>query len=176
VFQGQGGTLDALFSKTASFTSGLADNNQVIEALIDNLNKVLQTLSDDGGQFSGAIDRLQHLVTDLSSDRDPIGAAIESLDNGTASLTDLLGQARKPLAGTVTQLSRLAPLLDDDKNLISDALEKAPNNYKKLIRLGAYGSWLNLYICALSIKSTDLQGNTVVFPWFEQDTGRCAEP
>ena len=47
---------------------------------------------------------------------------------------------------------------------------------RNIIRLGAYGSWLNLYICGLSIKSTDLQGNTVVFPWFEQNTGRCAEP
>ncbi|WP_319448645.1 MULTISPECIES: MCE family protein [unclassified Mycobacterium] len=176
VFQGQGGTLDSLLSKTSSFTNGLADNDKVIEALIDNLNKVVGTLSDDGAQFSGAIDRLQHLVTDLSTDRDPIGAAIESLDNGTASLADLLGRARKPLAGTVDQLSRLAPLLDDDKGVISTALGKAPNNYKKLIRLGAYGSWLNLYICGLSIKSTDLQGNTVVFPWFEQNTGRCSEP
>jgi phospholipid/cholesterol/gamma-HCH transport system substrate-binding protein len=176
VFQGQGGTLDSLLSKTASFTNGLADNDQVIEALIDNLNKVVATLAADGAQFSGTIDRLQRLVSGLSSDRDPIGAAIESLDNGTASLADLLGNARKPLAGTITQLSRLAPLLDEDKGLVSDALSRAPENYKKLIRLGAYGSWLNLYICALSIKSTDLQGRTVVFPWFEQDTGRCAEP
>jgi phospholipid/cholesterol/gamma-HCH transport system substrate-binding protein len=114
VFQGQGGTLDSLLSKTASFTNGLSDNDQVIEQLIDNLNKVVGTLADDGAQFSGAIDRLQHLVTDLSADRDPIGAAIESLDTGTASLADLLGRARKPLAGTVDQLSRLAPLLDDD--------------------------------------------------------------
>jgi phospholipid/cholesterol/gamma-HCH transport system substrate-binding protein len=176
VFQGQGGTLDSLLSKTASFTNGLADNDQVIEALIDNLNKVVGTLADDGAQFSGAIDRLQHLVTDLSADRDPIGAAIESLDTGTASLADLLGRARKPLAGTVDQLSRLAPLLDDDKQLLDASLVRAPENYKKLIRLGAYGSWLNLYICALSIRVTDAQGKPAVFPWFEQDTGRCAEP
>jgi phospholipid/cholesterol/gamma-HCH transport system substrate-binding protein len=176
VFQGQGGTLDSLLSKTSSFTNGLADNDQLIEALIDNLNKVVGVLADDGAQFSGTIDRLEKLVSGLSEDRDPIGTAIEALDNGTASLADLLGHAREPLAGTVDQLSRLAPLLDEDKNLISAALGRAPDNYKKLIRLGAYGSWLNLYICGLSIKSTDLQGRTVVFPWFEQDTGRCAEP
>ena len=176
VFQGQGDTLDSLLSKTASFSNGLADNNEVIEQLIDNLNTVVKTLADNGAQFSGTIDRIQHLVTDLSADRDPIGSAIESLDTGTASLADLLGRARKPLAGTVDELSRLAPLLDDDKQKIDVALGKAPENYKKLIRLGAYGSWLNLYICGLSIKVTDAQGATAVFPWFEQDTGRCAEP
>ena len=176
VFQGQGGTLDSLLSNTASFSNGLADNNAVIEQLIHNLNKVVGTLADNGTQFSGAIDRLEHLVTDLSADRDPIGAAIESLDRGTASLADLLGHARKPLAGTVDQLARLAPLLDDDKHLVDSALGKAPGNYKKLIRLGAYGSWLNIYICGLGFRVTDLQGNTAVFPWFEQDNGRCAEP
>ena len=39
--------------------------------------------------------------------------AITSLDNGTASLADLLGRARSPLAGTIDQLNRLAPLLDE---------------------------------------------------------------
>ena len=175
VFQGQGGTMDSLLSHTSSLSNGLADNGQVIEELIDNLNRVVVTLADDGTQFSGAIDRLQRLVTDLSADRDPIGDAIESLDTGTASLADLLGHARAPLAGTINQLSRLAPLLDVDKDKIDAALQKAPDNYKKLIRLGAYGSWLNIYICSLSFRVSDLQGNTAVFPWFDQANGRCAE-
>jgi phospholipid/cholesterol/gamma-HCH transport system substrate-binding protein len=175
VFQGQGGTMDSLLSHTSSLSNGLADNGQVIEELIDNLNRVVVTLADDGTQFSGAIDRLQRLVTDLSADRDPIGDAIESLDTGTASLADLLSHARAPLAGTINQLSRLAPLLDVDKDKIDAALQKAPDNYKKLIRLGAYGSWLNIYICSLSFRVSDLQGNTAVFPWFDQANGRCAE-
>ena len=83
---------------------------------------MVETLAKDGNQFSGAIDRLQRLVTDLSNDRDPIGNAIQALDNGTASVADLLGAARPPLAGTVDQLNRLAPLLDDGKGLLDDAL------------------------------------------------------
>ena len=59
ILQGQGGTLDSLFSKTSSFTNSLADNNQVIEQLIDDLRTLLDTLSKDGDEFSGAIDRLE---------------------------------------------------------------------------------------------------------------------
>jgi phospholipid/cholesterol/gamma-HCH transport system substrate-binding protein len=175
IFQGQGGTLDSLLSQSSSLSNSLADNNGVIEQLIDNLNQVVTTLADNGAQFSGTIDRLQRLVTELSDDRDPIGDAIDSLDAGTASLADLLGQARSPLSGTIGQLSRLAPLLDDHKEKLDAALGKAPENYRKLIRLGAYGSWLNIYICSLSFRVTDLQGNTAVFPWFDQANGRCAE-
>jgi phospholipid/cholesterol/gamma-HCH transport system substrate-binding protein len=175
VLQGQGGTLDSLFSKTSSFTNSLADNNQVIEQLIEDLKTTLDTLSKDGDDFSGAIDRLEKLIKGLSADRDPIGEAITSLDNGTASLTDLLGQARSPLAGTVAQLNRLAPLLDNDKDRLDASLQRAPELYRKLARVGAYGSFFPYYICGIAFRASDLEGRTVQFPWIRQDTGRCAQ-
>ncbi len=91
-------------------------------------------------------------------------------------MTDLLSQARPPLAGTVDQLNRLAPLLDKDKPLLDISLQKAPENYRKLVRLGSYGSWLNQYLCGISLRVTDLQGRTAHFPWILQNTGRCGEP
>jgi phospholipid/cholesterol/gamma-HCH transport system substrate-binding protein len=176
IFQGQGPTLESLFAKTSSFSNALADNNQTVQQLIDNLNTVVATLSQDGDKFSGAIDKLQRLVSGLSHDRDPIGEAITSLDNGTASVADLLTDARPPLAGTIGQLNRLAPLLDEHKDRLDTALQKAPDNYRKLIRLGAYGSFFNYYICGLALRVSDLQGRTAVFPWLRQEGGRCAEP
>jgi phospholipid/cholesterol/gamma-HCH transport system substrate-binding protein len=175
ILQGQGGTLDSLFSKTSSLTNSLADNDQVIEQLIEDLKNTLDTLSKDGGEFSGAIDRLDKLIKGLSADRDPIGAAITSLDNGTASLTDLLGRARSPLAGTIGQLNRLAPLLDNDKDRLDASLQRAPELYRKLARVGSYGSFFPYYICGIAFRASDLQGRTVQFPWIRQDTGRCAQ-
>ncbi|WP_319453354.1 MULTISPECIES: MCE family protein [unclassified Mycobacterium] len=176
ILQGQGGTLQSLLSKTSSFSSALADNNQVIEQLIDDLNTTVGTVSKDGAQFSGAVDRLEQLVTGLSADRDPIGDAITSLSAGTASLADLLGDVRPPLKGMVEQLSRIAPLLDQDKDLIDVALQRAPGNYRKTVRPGSYGSFINYYICGIRVRATDLQGRTAVFPWIQQTEGRCAEP
>ncbi|BCQ07610.1 mammalian cell entry protein [Mycobacterium heckeshornense] len=176
VFQGEGGTLESLFSKTASFSNTLADNDQTIQQLIDNLNTVVATLAKDGKKFSGAIDRLERLVTGLSDDRDTIGAAIDSLSKGTASLADLLVSARPPLAGTVEQLSRLAPLLDQDRDRLEAALQKAPKNYRKLSRLGVFGATIPYYICALRIRGTDLNGQTVIAPWFRSNAPRCEEP
>jgi len=175
VLQGQGGTLDSLFSKSSSFTNSLADNNQVIEQLIEDLKSTLDTLSKDGDEFSGAIDRLDKLVEGLSADRDPIGEAITSLDNGTASLSDLLGRARSPLAGTIDQLNKLAPYLDNDKDRLDASLQRAPELYRKLARVGSYGAFFPYYICGIAFRASDLTGRTVQFPWIRQDTGRCAE-
>jgi phospholipid/cholesterol/gamma-HCH transport system substrate-binding protein len=176
ILQGQSGNVESLLANTSAFTNELADNRQTVQQLIDNLNVVVATVAQDGGKFSGAVDRLEKLITGLSKDRDPIGDAITALDTGTASLTDLLSQARPPLAGTVDQLNRLAPLLDKDKPLLDISLQKAPENYRKLVRLGSYGSWLNQYLCGISLRVTDLQGRTAHFPWILQNTGRCGEP
>lgn len=176
ILQGQGGNLESLLSSTSSFSKTIADNGQLVEQLIDNLDTVVATIAKDGDKFSGSVDRLERLVTGLSADRDPIGTAIDSLSTGTASLADLLGNVRSPLKGTVDQLNRMAPLLDQDKALIDDALQKAPHNYRKLIRVGSYGSFINFYVCGLRFRVSDLQGRTAVFPWIKQTTGRCAEP
>jgi phospholipid/cholesterol/gamma-HCH transport system substrate-binding protein len=176
VFQGQGGTLESLFAKTTSFSNALADNDQTVQQLIDNLNIVVAYIDKEGGNFSGAIDRLQRLVSGLSDDRDTIGAAIDSLDKGTASLADLLTSARPPLSGTIDQLSRLAPLLAADNDRLDAAIAKAPKNYRKLVRLGVAGATIPYYICQLEIRGTDLQGKTVISPWFRSDAGRCTEP
>ncbi|HET7740598.1 MAG TPA: mammalian cell entry protein, partial [Mycobacterium sp.] len=118
----------------------------------------------------------EQLITGLAADRDPVGTAIEALNQGTASMSDLLGKARPPLAGTIDQLNRIAPLLEKDKELLDISLQKAPANYRKLVRLGAYGSFLNQYLCGMSVRVTDLQGRTAYFPWIIQQHARCGEP
>lgn len=163
-------------SKTSSFSNTLADNDQVIGQLIENLDTVVDTLNRDGGKFSATVDRLEQLISGLSQDRDPIGTAVTQLDNGTASIATLLTQARPPLDATVDQLNRMAPLLDDHKVVLDRGLQKAPANYRKLARLGSYGSWIMYYVCGISIRVTDLQGRTAVFPMIKQEGGRCAEP
>lgn len=179
IFQGEGGTFQSLLSKTSSFSTVLADNNQTVQQLIDNLNTVLAALAKDGDKFSGTIDSLERLVSGLAEDRDPIGAAIASLDAGTASIADLLAQARPPLAGVVEQLSRAAPVLDHEKDLIEAQIKRLPENYRKLVRIGSYGSFISYYICGITFRVSDQQGRTAQFPWWTQEdqgNGRCREP
>lgn len=175
VMQGQGGTLESLLSNTSSFSTSLADNNEVVEQLIVDLNSVLVTLSEDGERFSGAVDKLSTLVAGLAEDRDPIGAAVDSLEAGTATLTDFLGGARQPLAATVAQVNRLAVNMNEDQIGLQTSLQKAPENFRKAIRLGTYGGFIQYYICGVAIRASDLQGRTVHFPWVKQEEGRCSD-
>ncbi|MGO4443844.1 MCE family protein [Mycobacterium sp. 2YAF39] len=175
ILQGQGGTIESLFSRTSSFSNSLADNNQVIEQLIDDLRTTLKTLSEDGDQFTESIDKFEELVRGLSEDRDPIGEAITALDNGTASISDLLGRARPPLDGTIDQVNRLADILYNDKDTFDATLQRLPDIYRKLARVGSYGAFFPYYICGIAFRASDLEGRTVQFPWIRQETGRCRD-
>ena len=175
VLEGQGDTLDSLFSRTSSFSTALADRSEVIQQVVDNLRTTFRTLSDADTEFADSIDRLDTLVGELATEREPIGQAIDALSSGTASLAELLTDARPPLAGTIDELNRLAPLLNDRKERLEVALQKAPENYRKLVRLGSYGSFINVYLCGLSLRVSDVQLRTVVFPWVKNDAERCGD-
>ncbi len=177
ILQGQGGTLDSLFfSKTSSLTSTLADNSAVIESLIEDMRAVLQTLSKDGEEFSGSIDRLEQLVNGLAADKDPIGTAVDALDKGTASLADLLGRSRAPLAGTIDQLNRLAPLVDTDLASLTPRFNVCPSSTASLPESAPTGGPSSLTTCAVSRSGRAiLKDAPWCSPWIKQETGRCVD-
>lgn len=174
IFQGQGGTLVSLLNSGGSFAKTLADRDELIGNVINNLNTVLQTIDQRGDQFATTLDELQRLVSGLAADRDPIGDALPRIAGATRDLTGLLQQARPDLRSTIEQTGRLSTNLDNGSDTIQWVLDKLPDTYKKLIRIGAYGSFLQLYVCGtnLVVDGPNGQPMQVNLPG-KQTTGRC---
>ncbi|MFW0787012.1 MCE family protein [Gordonia sp. CPCC 206044] len=175
VLQGQRGNVRTLFASSASLFRTLGKNTGVVQDLIDQLTKVMATLSADRDRFGDTIDRLDTLIGGLSRERDPIGSAITALDNGTATVAGLLTEARPPLSADIDHLSRLAPAIDSDKATLDKALGRAPDNFRKLVRTGTYGNFIQYYVCAVTVRVSDPSGRVVVLPWIEQTRGRCSD-
>lgn len=175
VFQGQTTTVSTLFQGSSSLLNTLGDNIGVIEQVIEQLRTVMVTLNKDGTRFGETIDRLDGLIGKLAAQRDPIGNAIASLDNGTATVANLLTGARPTLAANVDQLSRLAPNLNKSKDTLDKSLGRAPENFRKLVRTGTYGNFIQYYVCAVTVRVSDPTGKVLTLPWIEQTHGRCAD-
>ncbi|MFI9505977.1 MCE family protein [Nocardia sp. NPDC052566] len=174
IFQGQGGTLVSLLNSGGSFTKTLADRDALIGSVIENLKTVLATIDDRDKQFTTTVDELQRLISGLAADRDPIGGALPRIAGATTDLTSLLAQARPDLQATIEQTGRAATQLDDGSDTIQWVLDKLPETYRKLIRIGSYGSFLQLYICGavLIVDGPDGKPLKVTLPG-AQTTGRC---
>lgn len=174
IFQGQGGTVADLLSRIASVTSTLADRDQVIGQVIDNLNTTLGTIAAKGDQFDATLTTLQQLVSGLSSDRDILGQAVTSINGATASVAGLLTATRPDIAGTLGELDASLTPVVNQRDELDGLLQRMPGNYRKLVRTGAYGSFFNFYLCGLQIKVTGADGRPVTANLIDQKTGRCA--
>jgi phospholipid/cholesterol/gamma-HCH transport system substrate-binding protein len=178
VLQGQGGTVRSLLAHTASLTNTLADRDEVIGQVIDNLNAVLDTVNARDGRLSELISSLQALVSGLSKDREPIGEAIVSIGDLTNVTADLLKDARPPLKDDIRHLGDLAENLNAQDEHLEQTIKNLPPKLKKVIRAGSYGSWFNFYLCGASgiVKFGDLIP-PIEIEAFHSDQERCgADP
>jgi phospholipid/cholesterol/gamma-HCH transport system substrate-binding protein len=176
VLQGQGGTIESLLGRAASLSSTLAEKDQVIGQLVDNLNALLGTVDERDQKLRATISELQTLVSGLAADREPLGVALDQINTLTGSVGGLLVDARPPLQGTVKELGRTADILNRNQPILNEVLRGLPEEYAHLQRLGAGGSFFNFYLCSVQIKVSGPSG-PILSPVFgsNSNTPRCRD-
>lgn len=172
-FQGQGASIGSFLTQTAALTSTLADRDQLIGQVVVNLNTVLGSLAGQGDQFAKAVDSLSSLVAGLSARKQDLANGLAYASSASASIADLLGQARPPLKETVTQTDRVATQVLNDKDYFDDLLNTLPDAYRVLGRQALTGDYFSFYICDLVLKVNGKGGQPVYVKLAGQDSGRC---
>lgn len=172
--QGEGGTVNSLLAHTASLTTTLADRDQLIGSVIDNLNTVLATLDARGARFSGLIEQLQRVISGLSADRKPIGESLVNINNLTEATSGLLQDARPPLKADIAELTELTGTLNENEKTVEGVLKRLPNKLNKLTGTASYGSWFNFYLCDFDGRIVLPKTGEVLTPEFHVARARCA--
>jgi len=172
VFQGEGGTLENLLGHTASITQTLADRDQVIGDLIDNLDYVLDHVADRDDQLSNLITSFRTLVSGLKDDRQAILASLDGISDLSVQTADLVKGIRPSFVEDVKQLRRVAGNVDRNKAELDRALQVLPIKLEKVGRTAIYGSWFNFYLCQFQGKVT-VAGLTVPVQ-YNTGSDRCA--
>ncbi|MGO9099606.1 MAG: virulence factor Mce family protein [Mycobacterium sp.] len=173
-FQGQGATIGSFLTQTSALTNTLADRDQLIGQVIDNLNSVLGSFGDQSKQFDKAIDSVSQIVAALAARKTDISNGVAYANAAAGSIADLLQQARPPFQNVVRQTDRASSIVVADKDYVDQILQGLPDKYKILSRLGLYGDYFTFYLCDLIIKVNGKGGQPVYIKVAGQDTGRCA--
>ena len=147
VFQGEGGTLEGLLQSTASVTQTLADRDEVISDLIDNLNRVLVQIGNRDQELTELITAFQIFVGGLKDDRQAILGSLEQISELSVQTADLVSGIRAPFVEDIKQLRRFAGNIDRNKAELDRALQVLPIKLTKVGRTAIYGSWFNFYLC-----------------------------
>jgi phospholipid/cholesterol/gamma-HCH transport system substrate-binding protein len=170
--QGEGGTVDSLLAHTASLTSTLANRDQLIGSVIDNLNTTLATVDKRSVHFSALLDQLQQLVSGLSADRTAIGDSLTSISNLAGATSGLLAQGRPALRSDIAGLSTLAGTLQRNNPTVEGVLQRLPHKLNALTGTASYGSWFNYYLCGFDGRIVLPKGQ-ILTPRMNIGQGRC---
>lgn len=173
VLQGDGVTVDDLVANTASLTTTLADKDQVIGRVIDNLNSVLNTIDSRGDELSTMVTTLQQLVSGLAQDRKPIGNAITALSNLTTATGNLLQVGRPGLRRSISALRALSANLADNTPLVNTFLHNLPIKFQRIATAASYGSWFNFFLCQATVTGVRVAPGGSVPIGIPETESRC---
>jgi phospholipid/cholesterol/gamma-HCH transport system substrate-binding protein len=172
VFQGEGSNLDGLLQDTASVTSTLADRNQVIGQMIDNLNAVLHTIGQRDRQLSSLIVQFRSFMHGLMTDRRAILGSLNQISDLTQQTADIATGIRPSFVEDVKQLRRTAGNLRRGRGELDRALQILPIKLTKIGRTAIYGSFFNFYLCQFTGRIKLPTGKTVPVS-YQTGAGRC---
>jgi virulence factor Mce-like protein len=156
VFQGEGGTVESLLGHVASLTSSLADKDQVIGSVIENLTTVMNTVAQRDQQLNDLIVSLQQFVSGLAADKDAIFNSLQTINDLAVSTSGFLQDARAPLAADIRSLGQLAGNVAKNGDQLQQFLQLAPTKIDLITRTAINGSWFNFFMCSYN--------GTVVLP------------
>jgi phospholipid/cholesterol/gamma-HCH transport system substrate-binding protein len=156
VLQGEGGTVQGLLQKTASLTNTLADRDELIGRVVNNLSETLTTVDSRHRQLNDLVIGLKDWMTDLARDRSTIGSSLQNISDLTVVVADLIRQGRPLIKSDVAKLRELAALLNkkESRKQVVEMLDRLPESMTDQTRTGTYGSWYNYYVCGFSGRIT----------------------
>jgi phospholipid/cholesterol/gamma-HCH transport system substrate-binding protein len=172
-FQGQGEAIGSVLTQTAALTDTLADRDQLIGQVINNLNTVLGSLGGQSGQFAKVVDSLSKLLETLAARKQDISNGVAYANAAAGSIADLLSQARPPLKKVVHEADRTAGQVLSDREWFDNLINTLPDTYRQLGRQGQYGNFFSFYICDIVLKVNGKGGQPVYVKVAGQSSGRC---
>ncbi len=172
VLQGEGGTVDSLLTQVGDLSSSLANRDQLIGNVIDNLNGVLGPIDQRDQQLGQLLNNLQVFMSGLSKDREQIGNSLANINSLAGTTADLLTQARPSVKEDVNQLRQLVTKLDTKqaRDYLYTFARYTPDKLRNIAPAAAYASIFNEYLCAVSFILPD--GSTTSS--YTNTTPRCS--
>lgn len=158
VFDGQGGTLNSLLGHVVVLTENFAKQDKVIGEVLTNLRGVTDFALRTEPDFRRLMSSLAKLTSGMAASRGKIGEAIDASSALARSLSGLMTDIRPALERDMASADRLAGILIKNKDDFAKTMKLFPIGLSAMNRTLEYASWLNVYVCNLSVTGLPAAG------------------
>jgi phospholipid/cholesterol/gamma-HCH transport system substrate-binding protein len=159
VLQGEGGTVESLLQQTGTLTNFLADRDELVGEVLNNLTPVVQNMAGQGTELRSTVLELKALMTGLAQDRTSIAASIDGMSELIGSTSDLLKNIKVPTVTAVKNFRSVTSLFLKNKNGFVAAIRSFGTTIAALGRASSYESAVNIYLCSLVVQVGPVKAN-----------------
>jgi len=152
IFQGESGTFSDLLAQTATLTNNLADRQEVIDALLNSLSSLLNTVGVHDTQLGQLIGNFDDLLRGLAGSRAQLGSAIDNLASAESITSNLINESQPALNEDIQTLSHAVQSLSANQQGLDGVLSGFPGLIGALTKIQSSGNWINVYLCNLTIN------------------------
>lgn len=152
VFQGESGTVSNLVQETAVITSNLADRQQVIDVLLNNLSTLLDTVGTHDTQLGQLIGNFDTLVRGLAASKSELNSAITNLGSLNSTTSNLINESQPTLNEDIQTLASAVQSLSAHQQSLDGVLSGFPGLVNTLAKIQSSGNWINVYLCNLTVN------------------------
>ncbi len=174
VTEGEAGAVESMLANVGSFTSGLAERDELIGSVIDNMGAALGTVAERRAEFDQLIVGLDGLTAQLEQDRVAYGTALTQFSMLGTDIADFLEAIRPGFKTNLENLAVVAERLNAEEPYLREMLALAPDGLNRLGRAGGNASQFNFFLCGLRVR-VEVPGTTtgVLSPNLWASDDRC---
>lgn len=158
-FNGQGEAMTTLLDQIGTLSSGLTDRQDIFAQLLTNMNTLLNSVERRQPELVRLLDGLNQLSTSVVGDNNQLVTLLDQGNRTVSSLAQILAGSSGTFGTTVEQLERTTATWITHTDEFNRFVANLPPFADAGNRIGTYGSFINLYLCNLTLKAGDVEAN-----------------
>jgi phospholipid/cholesterol/gamma-HCH transport system substrate-binding protein len=146
VFKGREDEFAGILGNVGDLTKTLADRDQRLARLVEDLDDVTVVLNDQKGNIKGSLREFTQFMETLADLTPQIERTVDNLTTASGKFGGLIERNRANLEQDLADLATLLSIVNDNLG----PLDRIAKNLKEVLlstaRTHGYGKWYNLYI------------------------------
>jgi len=152
IFKGHEKDLEGVLGNTGELTKELADGDQRLARLVENLDDVTRILNSESGSVRKGLEQFTEFMEALAEVTPEIERTVDQLDTASGKFGGLVRKNRTNLDQELTDLATLLRVIEENLGPLDRVAKQLKEVLLATARTQSYGKWWNLYIVNLCVE------------------------